>query len=314
LGFKTKATLRLIRWPEHQRFGTFAFDQMSDALRLVSEVGRERLAAECYCWDPTFVKSVGQNSGRVQDLKYMAGVVGSGSSLMRGLKDAARMAIAGKRIFDGSTYLVHVSIDELSDAAAEEKLKRIQGVAAKCGGGEVEASAPRAARAVPFVDFKNSGVAETGIRNLPTNALCAHSGAQVLAQQVQTFFDQRKARLKAHDLTYGVIAFAVGATAICIEPLIFWTDQRHKLHDRVKETSDMAQLAEFGGPTAAALAAQEIRSELVELFTSLHCAHVQIGKSYPYRSTRTPGALSVVAAIKAALDPRHLMNPGALGL
>ena len=314
LGFKTSVTLRLIRWPEHQRFGTFAFDQMPDALRLVSEVGRERLAAECYCWDPTFVKSVGQNSGRVQDLKYMAGVVGSGSSLMQGLKDAARMAIAGKRIFNGSTYLVHVSIDEMSDAAAEEKLKRVQALAAKCGGGEVEASAPRATRAIPFVDFKNSGVAETGIRNLPTNALCPHSGAQALAKAVQGFFDERRARLEADGLTYGVIAFAVGANAICIEPLIFWNDQRHKLHDRVKESSDLAKLAAFGGPTPASLSALEIRKELVQLFTSLGCVHVQIGKSYPYQSTRAAGTLSVITAIKAALDPRRLMNPGALGL
>ena len=56
------------------------------------------------------------------------------------------------------------------------------------------------------------------------------------------------------------------------------------------------------------------RTELVELFTRLGCAHVQIGRSYQWAQTREPVALAVLRAVKQTLDPQHLVNPGSLGL
>ena len=125
MGVKTRVSLRLIPWPEHQRFATFALHDLSSCTKLVSEIGRQGLAAECYSWDPTFVKSVGERSGMLQDMKFLAGVVGSGSSLFRGVKEAARIALAGKRVLDGSTYLVHVTIDDVTGAGAEGRLERV---------------------------------------------------------------------------------------------------------------------------------------------------------------------------------------------
>lgn len=43
-------------------------------------------------------------------------------------------------------------------------------------------------------------------------------------------------------------------------------------------------------------------------------AHLQIGRTYAYRDALTPPALGLLRAIKAAVDPLGLMNPGVLGL
>lgn len=314
MGFKARASLRLMPWPEHQRYATFALDTLVGCVGVVSEVGRRGLAAECYSWDPTFVKSVGERSGMLQDVKYLAGVVGSGSSLLRGIKDAARMAMAGKRLFDGSTYLVHVVIDDLCEAGAEERLKLVQAIAARHGAGEVEASVPRANRGTPFADFKNPSFAATGVRNLPTNALVPHSRVQELASTTETFFASRQAEMDAHGITWGNIVFAVGANVMCIEPLIFWTDHHYKWHDRSTERSHLAELAKFDGPTPAALAVARIRADLVEMLTRFGCAHVQIGRSYRWAESREPRTLALLKAVKQLVDPKHLMNPGSLGL
>ena len=44
------------------------------------------------------------------------------------------------------------------------------------------------------------------------------------------------------------------------------------------------------------------------------CAHLQIGKTYRYLETREPAFRHLLEQIKSALDPDHLINPGALGL
>jgi FAD/FMN-containing dehydrogenase len=41
---------------------------------------------------------------------------------------------------------------------------------------------------------------------------------------------------------------------------------------------------------------------------------MQIGKAYPYTRERDEGALNMVKSLKAHVDPKGLMNPGALGL
>jgi D-lactate dehydrogenase (cytochrome) len=39
-----------------------------------------------------------------------------------------------------------------------------------------------------------------------------------------------------------------------------------------------------------------------------------VGKTYPYRQGRDPNTWRLLEAIKTAVDPERLMNPGSLGL
>ena len=41
---------------------------------------------------------------------------------------------------------------------------------------------------------------------------------------------------------------------------------------------------------------------------------MQVGKDYPYLETRKPEVRDFVVMLKQTLDPKGLMNPGALGL
>jgi FAD/FMN-containing dehydrogenase len=40
--------------------------------------------------------------------------------------------------------------------------------------------------------------------------------------------------------------------------------------------------------------------------------HFQLGKFYSYRAGRNPAALALLDAVKQALDPQGLFNPGSL--
>jgi D-lactate dehydrogenase (cytochrome) len=63
----------------------------------------------------------------------------------------------------------------------------------------------------------------------------------------------------------------------------------------------------------ATAAVDALRRGLIELFAELGCAHLQIGKAYPYLQHRQQATRQLLERIKTVVDPTHLMNPGALG-
>ncbi|MEM6439061.1 MAG: FAD-linked oxidase C-terminal domain-containing protein, partial [Pseudomonadota bacterium] len=66
-------------------------------------------------------------------------------------------------------------------------------------------------------------------------------------------------------------------------------------------------------PEARARAA-EARAELIELFRRRGAGRLQIGRRYAYAEDLEPATLSALRALKRALDPDGVLNPGVLGL
>ena len=66
--------------------------------------------------------------------------------------------------------------------------------------------------------------------------------------------------------------------------------------------------------TGATKIVNAIRSDLRDLFRDLGAAHMQIGKFYAYRDGLMEQTFGTMKLLKHALDPKGLMNPGALGL
>lgn len=54
--------------------------------------------------------------------------------------------------------------------------------------------------------------------------------------------------------------------------------------------------------------------DLAALYLEMGAVHQQIGKFYPYKEALDPASFDVLSSIKAMVDPKGLMNPGALGL
>ena len=313
LGFKTRVVLKLIPFPPHQQYGSYAFDNEAEPIKAMSAIGRAGLTAECYCWDPYFVKVIAATStGLAEDLKFLSGVASGGGSRLKGLANVARIALAGKKVFSGDIFILNVTIDDISAAGAAARLDAVAALVAAQHGRPITASAPMAMRGTPFTDF-NVPERRLARRNLPVNSMSPHSKVGAVSADVRSLLNTNQALMEQHGISCGVIYFCVGAQAMCCEPLLYWNDEEHFQHNRLSERSDLAALAAYQERPPATLAVAELRRQLAALFERHGCAHMQIGKAYPYLRTRAPATATLLRELKHLLDPQALMNRGALG-
>jgi FAD/FMN-containing dehydrogenase len=309
LGFKLRATLALVPKPTHQRFASIAFPTLEQMLNSMAEASRLGLGAEIGGWSPELARrfsSVSSDLG--EDLKYLAGVVRSGTSMLAGLKDAALMALAGRRDWDGQFFLMHVAIEAMGDAAAAEKLSALDSIAERHGGRSIPPSYPRAHHARPFSDLRDSSFTAKEERTLPTHGLCPHSRAVHVANEVYEVFRRHAALMDEHEITWALITSIVGRRTTLIEPLMHYHDARGEHFQRIPRQG-MSPL-KFGDADGAQIdALRTIRRSLTDMFMRNGC-----GKTYPYRDGRAAATWALLEGLKKQLDPRGLVNPGSLGL
>ncbi|MBT7167414.1 MAG: FAD-binding oxidoreductase, partial [Porticoccaceae bacterium] len=58
---------------------------------------------------------------------------------------------------------------------------------------------------------------------------------------------------------------------------------------------------------------ETLRKEAITLWHERGATHLQLGKTYPFLSSRVPAASKALGDIKHNMDPQNLFNPGALG-
>jgi hydrogenase maturation factor len=283
-------------------------------LASMAEASRRGLGAEIGGWSPELARrfsSVSPDLG--EDLKYLAGVVRTGSSVLSGLRDAAKMALAGRRDWNGEFFLMHVTIDAMGDAAADEKLEALESIARQNGGRSIPPSFPRAHHARPFGDLRDSGFTAKAERTLPTHGLCPHSRALEVANSVYEVFREHTELMARHGISWALITSIVGRRTTLIEPLMHYRDPRGEHFQRIPRQGNRP--LRFGDADAAQIGAlRVIRRSLTDMFLRSGCAHLQIGKTYPYRAGRVPQTWRLLEGLKQQLDPRGLVNPGSLGL
>lgn len=312
LGIKAQVTLRLLSTPQQTGAISFTFANHADLLATMSEVARRGLAAECYGADPYIWGMRLWDDDLARDVKRLVGVATNGKTMMEGIKGAARIALTGRRALKDVEFAMNIAIDGRTSAEVDHALSEVRKIAAPVGR-EVEATVPLTVRGTPFLP-PNDILGPKGQRWAPSHGIVPHSRATALIDALYAFFDARADLIAQHEIEWGFVTFAISTTAILIEPMIYWPGAREAYHERMIEPAALAKLPKLASAPETAAAIKQLRADLVSFWMEQGCAHLQIGKTYRYLESRQPATRNLLDQIKAAVDPKGLLNPGALGL
>jgi len=312
-GVKTEATFRLIPLPSCEAWLSFSFSDPAAWIAAMTDASRLAAACEIFGFDPNLARMRMKRASLLADASALLKVVGAQKSMARGLKEGARMALAGRGFLDGADYSVHLTVEGSEASGVEERIAALRALLTSAGGREVENTIPKALRASPFGPL-NSILGPEGERWAPVHGIVPLSDAAKAFAALEAAFAAREDAFAQAGVSTGYLTTTVGQTGFLIEPVFYWPDALFPLHERTVEAPYLARLPRrTPNPQSAAVVA-EARAEAVSAFARLGAAHFQIGRAYPFAQTRQPETLAVLRALKAQFDPQGVMNPGVLGL
>lgn len=313
LGVKARATLRLIALPPCAATASFAFDSYEALARAMAAVAREGLVSECFGMDPVLQSQRMKRAGLAHDLKALQGVMASAGSLVAGLKEAARVAVAGRRFLDGVAYSMHVGTEGRDEASVAAALRGVRELVVAQGGHEIENTIPKVLRGSPFVSM-TSGIGPEGERWLPVHGLVPLAEAPEVWRAVAGLLEEHREATARAGVVVGVLTAVVSTHAFVLEPVFYWPAPRTPYYERVFDRATLDRFTDFPPNPEGDALVRTLRAELTALFLRHGATHLQVGRTYRYREGLQPATWDLLSAVKHALDPGGVVNPGALGL
>lgn len=312
LGIKATVTLKVIPRAPATAYASFEFADAAALCRAMSELARHALTSECSGYDALLMAYMIRKQSLADDFRKLGQVVRSGRGLLDGVRDAAKVALAGRHAFRDIAYSIHFTVDGRNDTEAAAKMTQAKSICA-AGGTEIEASVPRLVRAGPF-PAPTLLFNQDGKQWIPVHGIVPHSRALAFVGAVERYFEENQAVLEANGIEWGNFIVPASAQALRIEPCLFFPDSPNDLRRSFFDDAYLGGLSTHDRRQDVHDAVRDLRSGIAALAKAFGAVHFQIGRQYPYRETRETETYALLRAVKAAVDPRGLMNPGVLGL
>ena len=312
LAIKAEASFRLIRQPSHVDYASFSFETYQDCADALCAVARLGVASEIFGFDPDLAEKRLQRESLAKDLQSLGGVLKGQSGILDGVKEAAKVAVAGRRYMKDVSYSMHVAVEGSNRPGVEADIATIRDVATRWGT-EIENSIPKITRGSPFNPLNNV-LGPQGERWLPVHGMVPLSQAKPVWAAIYQLTDQYQERFDRLGITKGFLVSTLSNNAFLIEPVLYWPSSHGEIHRRTIEANVLKSLEGFEENVEADTVIAQFKQDLCELFLEFKAAHFQIGRAYLYRQGRDAQTWRVLEGIKDVVDSGRRMNPGSLGL
>jgi D-lactate dehydrogenase (cytochrome) len=309
-GVKTAVSLHLSRKPEASAFASFTFSTMPELTEVMVELSAFDFITLRSGFDPRLTRNA-MDVNLVDGAKTLGQIVKADSSLVGGVTKALKIAVAGQGAMKDAEWSLHLRVDQLTQAAANEGMDRARALCLKRGGREIAPSIAIAIGAGPLT--VRGTLNRDGDRWIATNSVFPLSRAVEACAVLQDFLEARRDEFADHDVKVGCFT-TCSAVHFQIEPLFWWSDKVSELalrHIDPKEAERFRAIPE--NPRNREFITRT-RFELRDLFQELGAIHVHTSKFFRYAELLIPGAQALVRDLKTALDPEGMLNPGNLGL
>lgn len=311
-GVKARVTLRLVREGRFA-YGSFAFDSADQLFAAMAGIARDGLAAENFGFDPFLQSQRMKRESLASDAKSLVTMMKAQGSVLKGLKEGAKVALAGRKFLAGVPFSLHCISERRREAEAEADMAEITRIVDSAGGKAVENSIPKILRSNPFPPV-NSMVGPNGERWVPVHGFLPHSRLIEGWNAIQAIYAAHAEAMARLNVEAGAMLAAVSPQACLIEPVFFWPEALNPLHRHAVEAGHLAKLKGFAANPDASALVHTLRAEIIAVFQTLGAIHLQVARTYPLKESHDPAAWALLTAMKRELDPKGLMNSGVLGL
>lgn len=312
LGIKARLTLRLLRKPEGFAAASFGFPDGENCISALIEAARLGVVAQNFALDPRQQKTALTQMESTDPLQAAWSVFRSARNPLDGALQVAKMGLAGRNFLKNAVYSAHFSTEGVNDAEAKQKLAALRAIASRYGA-EVANSIPTYFHAEPFMQLTPI-LGPNGERWKPTHSILPFSSVPQHHADFEALLTEYRPRMQQHKVALNRMLMTFSTNAFIYEPTFMWEDAQSIYHRRVYPPKLLAtKPLHEANPQGLALV-KEIKERIQQLCIKNGASHFQIGKDYPYLATRKPAVRELVVSLKKLLDPRGLMNPGALGL
>lgn len=311
LGIKASVTLRLQKRMPVVMGLSFGFETFDGLHKGMAAAAREGLPTEAFGFDSTVMKVFTGGQGLAQDLKTLWAVGSAGRNVFAGAWQMLKIAMAGKRFIDKAEYTAHF-VCEARDM--REMRTHLQGLRDAVGphGTEIVNTVPAVVRAYPFPPFSLMG--PVGERWLAMHGIMPFSRIAEFKERIDAVYARYSSEMEQHKIIKAAMFTTIATNAFLFEPVFYWEDSRATFIDRHTDPEILKNMTTFEPNEEGRKVVKEMKQAIIDCIYECGGAHMQIGKAYPYTRERDAGALNMVQSLKAHVDPKGLMNPGALGL
>jgi FAD/FMN-containing dehydrogenase len=311
LGIKATITLRLQpRMPVVMGL-SYGFETFEGMHCGMAAAAREGLPTEAFGFDATVMKVFTGGQGLAQDLKTLFAVGMAGRNIFAGAWQMLKIALAGKRFIDKAEYTAHFVCEARDMQEMKSQLKALR-KAVGPHGNEIVNTVPAVVRAYPFPPFSLMGT--SGERWLAMHGILPFSRVQEFKTKIDALYERFSERMEQHKIVKASMFTTIATNAFLFEPVFYWDDSRSAFIDRHTDPEILKKMKTFEPNIEGRKVVTEMKQGIIDCIYECGGTHMQIGKVYPYTRERDAGALSMLKSLKAHVDPKGLMNPGALGL
>jgi FAD/FMN-containing dehydrogenase len=306
MGFKVRVTLPLVRRLPFKSAISFGFASPEATLGALGQVARAQLVSESSMFDQGHQRAR-MSAAKIPWRQMARTFVDVAKS--EGPLAALRMARHGRKFLEEVDYSLHLLFEAPTTAELKRQLAAARDIARKSGGWPVAPTIGQVLAARPFpppADYISAS------RFLPINGIVPHSAAARAYRGVMAIFERHRSDLELLGVKPGIFSIAVGAGSVLIEPNCNWEAPFLEAHPKLFGAGPEGLPAFPDNPCAEDLVLRVWR-EIAEHFLEVGAAHLQIGRMYPFERSRNPENWALLAAFKALVDPKGLMNPGVLG-
>jgi FAD/FMN-containing dehydrogenase len=311
MGIKAAATLKLIPASGAVDFLSFGFPSIQAMGAVQAEMARTRWVAEGFGIDRTKAEHSASVNRISEGLQILGKVAGSGSSVLGGLKDALGVAVGGTNFLLGHAFTLHLVIEARNANELAVAMNQLRQIAGRSGT-EITNSVPKVMRSRPFGPVRGM-LGRNGERWVPIHAVFPLGEARRVLDANESFFEGQRAAMETHGIVYSVMTMTTGHEFF-LEPAFYWLDEITSLHARSLGDEVVRPWLDRPANPAAREAVIQLRRATQALYASLGGISWQVARDYPFLEHLKPQTRALLTAVKQAVDPRGLMNPGSLGL